>query len=106
MSKTIISACHSKQTATHLIASARANGFDSKSFSLITPDTGGPALDSLQAMVPSIQARVYKKYLRMGDSLLVAQVAEDDVARLIKLLQTRGGQHIEAFDRVSSPSPG
>ena len=104
MSNTIVSACHSRQTATSLIDSARANGFDSRCFSLISPETGEPALDSLSAMVPSIQARVYRQYLQMGDSLLVAQVSEEDVARLIKLLQTRGGQHIEAFDQVNASS--
>lgn len=103
MSKTIVSAFDSRQTATRLLASAVASGFDSCFFSLISPaEAEEPPLDSLKRVVPSIQARVYRKHLRMGDSLLVAQVPENDVARLIKLLQSTGGQHIEAFDQVNA----
>ena len=103
MSKTIVSAFDSQQTATCLLDSAIASGFDSRYFSLISPaNTEEPPLDSLKQVVPSIQARLYQKHLRRGDSLLVAQVPEDEVARLIKLLQSTGGHHIEAFDQVNA----
>ena len=99
MSKTIVSAFDSQQTATHLLASAIASGFDSRFFSVInSAETEDSRLDSLKRVVPSIQARLYQRHLRQGESLLVAQVPEDDVARLIKLLQSTGGRHIEAFD--------
>ena len=99
MSKTIVSACDSRQTATRFLASAVASGFDSRFFSLITPaETGEAPFDSLNGIVPSIQARLYRKHLRKGNSLIVAEVPENDVARLIRLLQTTGGHHIEAFD--------
>jgi hypothetical protein len=103
MSKTIVSAFDSQQTATRLLASAIASGFDSRFFSLLNPaEAEATRLDSLKRLVPGIQARLYHQYLRMGDSLLIAQVAEDEVARLIKLLQSTGGHHIEAFDEVNS----
>jgi hypothetical protein len=103
MSKTIVSAFDSQQTAIRLLDSAIANGFDSRFFSLITPaEIKQSPLDSLRCVVPGVQARVYRQHLRMGDSLLVAQVKEDEVARLIKLLQSTGGHHIEAFDQVDS----
>lgn len=103
MSKTIVSAFDSQQTANRLLASAIASGFDSRFFSLISPaETEETRLDSLKYVVPGIQAGLYRQHLRMGDSLLIAQVAEDEVARLIKLLQSTGGHHIEAFDQVNS----
>jgi hypothetical protein len=103
MSKTIVSTFDSMQIATRLLASAVASGFDSRFFSVITPtENEGHPPDSLRT-VPSIQARLYRKLLRMGKSLLVAEVPEDDVARLIKLLQSTGGHHIEAFDPMSVP---
>ena len=102
MSKTIVSAFDSQQTATHLLASAIASGFDSRFFSVInSAETEEPPLDSLRRVVPSIQARLYRKHLQRGDSLLVAQVPENEVARLIKLLQSTGGRHIEAFDQIN-----
>jgi hypothetical protein len=52
--------------------------------------------------VPSIQARLYRKHLQQGESLLVAQVPENEVARLIKLLQATGGRQIEAFDQINA----
>jgi len=101
MSKTIVSAFDSQQTAARLLASAIASGFDSRVFSVInSAETEESPLDSLKSVVPSVQARLYRKHLQKGDSLLVAQVPEDDVARLIKLLQSTGGHHIEAFDQV------
>ena len=103
MSKTIISAFDTQQRAARLLASAVESGFDSRFFSLIDPaETGDARLDSLGRVVPGIQARLYRQHLRRGDSLLIAQVAEDQVARLIKLLQSTGGHHIEAFDQVNS----
>jgi hypothetical protein len=101
MSKTIVSAFDSQQTATRLLASAIASGFDSRLFSVInSAESEEPPLDTLKRVVPGIQARFYRTQLQRGYSLLVAQVSEDDVARLIKLLQSTGGHHIEAFDQV------
>jgi hypothetical protein len=101
MSKTIVSAFDSQQTANRLLASVNASGFDSRSFSIINAAEAEEfPLDTLKRVVPSIQARVYRNHLKRGESLLVAQVHEDEVARLIKLLQSTGGHHIEAFDQV------
>lgn len=103
MSKTIVSAFDSQKTARRLLASAVASGFDSRSFSVINSTaTEEPPLDSLKRVVPSIEARIYSNHLRRGESLLVAQVPESEVARLIKLLQSTGGRHIEAFDEVNA----
>ncbi|MDT5122529.1 MAG: hypothetical protein QOC96_2011 [Acidobacteriota bacterium] len=103
MSKTIVSAFDNRQQAARLLDSAIASGFDSSFFSVIGPaEKEATMLQSLVPDVPGIQARVYQKHLRMGDSLLVAQVAENDVQRLIRLLQSTGGQHIEAFDRINA----
>jgi hypothetical protein len=103
MAKTIVSAFDSQQSATRLLASAIASGFDSRLFSVISPTaTEGKPLDSLKRRVPSILARLYQKHLRKGDSVLIAQVPEDEVTRLIKLLQSTGGRDIEAFDQMSS----
>ena len=85
MAKTIVSAFDSPQSATRLLASAAAGGFD-----------------SLKRLVPGILARLYQKHLSRGDSVLIAQVPEDEVTRLIKLLQSTGGRDIEAFDQVAS----
>ena len=102
MAKTIVSAFESQQSATRLLASAIASGFDSRLFSVISPTaTEGKPFDSLKRLVPSILARLYQKHLKRGDSLLIAQVPEDDVTRLIKLLQSTGGRDIEAFDQVN-----
>jgi hypothetical protein len=104
MSKTIVSAFDSQQTANRLLASAIASGFDSRLFSLINPvEIEETRLDSLGCVVPGIQARLYRQHLRRGDSLLIAQVTENEVARLIKLLQSTGGHHIEAFDQMNPP---
>jgi len=101
MSKTIVSAFDNRHKAARLLNSAIASGFDSRSFSVIGPaEKEETRLRSLMPEVPGIEARVYQRHLRMGDSVLVAQVAEDDVPRLIRLLQSTGGQHIEAFDRI------
>jgi flagellar motor switch protein FliG len=103
MSKTIVSAFDSQKTATRLLASAIASGFDSRLFSIISSsETEETPLDSLRRVVPSILARLYRKHLRMGNSLLVAQVPEHDVARLIKLLQSTGGHDIEACDQINA----
>jgi hypothetical protein len=103
MSKTIVSTFESRQTAKSILDSAIASGFDSRHFSVITPaETEGHPLKSLMCGVPGIYARQYMRYLQKGDSLLVAKIPENDVARLIKLLQTTGGHHIEAFDPVAN----
>lgn len=101
MAKTIVSAFQDPEMAAQVLNSIVSNGFDSRLFSVIkpAPSTLWP-FDSVLHEMPSVQARVYKKDLRMGDSLLVARVKEADVARLIKLLQSTGGRHIEAFDTV------
>lgn len=102
MAKTVISAFDNPQVAARFMDSARSRGFDSHLFSVINPraDKGGP-FDSAMRGVPSISARLYKKALRQGESLLVAHIAENDVRRLIELLQAAGGSHIEAFDYVT-----
>jgi hypothetical protein len=101
MSKTIVSAFDDQQKAAHILDTAIASGFDSRFFCVINPTVNRISpLNSLMSNVPGIQARLYQKHLRMGDSLLIAQVKEDDVQRLIKLLQSTGGRHIEAFDQV------
>ena len=101
MSKTIVSAFDNQQKAARLLDTAIASGFDSHLFSVINlAENRASPLNSLMLNVPGIQARLYQKHLRMGDSLLVAQVKEDDVPRLIRLLQSTGGHHIEAFDQV------
>lgn len=99
MSKTIVSAFADQQKAARLLHTAIASGFDSRFFSVIDPTANQMnPLNSLMPNMPGIQARLYQKDLRMGDSLLIAQVKEDDVQRLIGLLQSTGGHHIEAFD--------
>jgi hypothetical protein len=101
MSKTIVSAFDNQQKAASLLDTAIASGFDSRLFSVINPaENKMPPANSLGLNVPGIHARLYQKHLRMGDSLLIAQVKEDDVPRLIRLLQSTGGHHIEAFDQV------
>jgi hypothetical protein len=101
MSKTIVSAFDNQQKADRLLDTAIASGFDSRLFSVINlAENRASPLNSLVLNVPGIHARLYQKHLRMGDSLLIAQVKEDDVPRLIRLLQTTGGHHIEAFDQV------
>lgn len=103
MAKTIVSAFESQQSATRLLASATASGFDSRLFSVISlAGSEGKTFDSLKRLAPSILARLYQKHLKRGDSVLIAQVPEDDVTRLIKLLQSTGGRDIEAFDQVGS----
>ena len=103
MAKTVVSAFDHEQAATRILDSVIASGFDAKLFSIIDPLAAREA--SSQAIwtdVPGVQARLYQKHLRKGDSLLVARVSENDVARLIKLLQSTGGHHIEAFDPVNT----
>lgn len=103
MSKTVVSAFDSQQMAARIMDSVAANGFDPNLFSVIDPHAAqGARLDLMVHDVPSIQARLYQKHLQMGESLLVARVSENDVARLIKLLQSTGGYHIEAFDPVNT----
>ena len=103
MAKIVVSAFDNQQKAVRLFNSAIASGFDSRSLSVINPTEVGVApISSLMPSLPAIQARLYQKHLRMGDCLLVAQVTESDVARLIKLLQSTGGHHIEAFDQLNA----
>ena len=103
MSKTIVSAFDSQQKAARLLDSAIASGLDSRFLHVIgLAESRATSLTSLVPGVPGIHARLYLKHLQMGDSLLVAQVEEDDVPQLIKLLQSKGGHHIEAFDQVKS----
>ena len=100
MPKTIVSAFDDRQKAARLVDSAIASGFDSRYFSVINPaDTNNPPPNPLMCNLPGAQARLYQNHLRCGDYLLVAQVNEDDVPRLIRLLQSKGGHHIEAFDQ-------
>ncbi|HEX8845723.1 MAG TPA: hypothetical protein VF791_13810 [Pyrinomonadaceae bacterium] len=101
MAKTIISAFDDRRKAARLLDSAIENGFDSRCLSVINPAEAG-LIRALMAEVPGIQVRLYQQHLRMGDCLLVAQVTEADVPRLIKLLQSTGGHHIEAFDQVKA----
>lgn len=103
MAKTIISAFDSTQVAARVLDSAINGGFDSRLFSVITPKRDdATGLDSLIKDVPSISARLYKQALKKGESLLVARIPEDEVKRLIRLLQAAGGNHIEAFDYSAS----
>jgi hypothetical protein len=103
VSKTVVSAFDNQQMAARIIDSVAASGFDPDLFSVIDPHAAqGARLDWVVQDVPSIQARLYQKHLQMGESLLVARVPENDVARLIKLLQSTGGYHIEAFDPVDT----
>jgi hypothetical protein len=102
MAKTVVSAFDHERAAARTLDSVVASGFDAHLFSIIDPLADRvSSLDSMMTDVPSVQARLYQKHLRMGDSLLVARVSENDVARLIKLLQSTGGHHIEAFDPVN-----
>jgi hypothetical protein len=102
MAKTIVSAFHSSEAAAQVLNSIVSDGFDSRLFSVIEParPTAARSFDAVLHDVTSIQARLYQRDLRMGDSLLVARVNERDVTRVIKLLQSIGGHHIEAFDPV------
>ena len=102
MAKTVVSAFDHEQAAARILDSVVASGFDAHLFSIIDPlSTRAAPVDSMMPDLPSVQARLYQKHLRRGDSLLVARVSENDVARLIKLLQSTGGHHIEAFDQVN-----
>jgi hypothetical protein len=99
MAKTVVSAFHNQEVAAQVLNSMLNRGYDSRYFSVIQP--AGAAEQRSGSMlhdVPSIQARLYRKDLQKGDSIFVARVSENDVARLIKLLQATGGHHIEAFD--------
>ena len=103
MSKTIVSAFDNEQKAALLVDSAIASGFDSRLFSVINPaENNRLPINSMMHKLPGIQARLYKNHLRCGDCLVVAQVTEDEVPRLIKLLQSIGGHDIEAFDQVNT----
>ena len=103
MAKIVVSAFDNQQKAMRLFNSAIASGFDSRSLSIINPaEDGAVPINSLMPNLPAIQARLYQRHLRMGDYLLVAEVTESEVARLIKLLQSTGGHHIEAFDRLNA----
>ena len=103
MAKTIISAFDSPQIVARVLDYAISGGFDSQLFSVITSKrVDGARLDSMIKGVPSISVRLYKQVLEEGESLLVAHIPENDVKRLIKLLQAAGGNHIEAFDYSAS----
>jgi hypothetical protein len=104
MAKTVVSAFDHQRAAARILESVVASGFDAHLFSIIDPQAAkpAPAVNAIWTDLPSVQARLYQKHLRMGDSLLVARVSENDVARLIKLLQSTGGHHIEAFDPVDN----
>lgn len=103
MSKTIVSAFGNQYEATRLVDSAIASGFSSRFFSVIKPtENNGLLLNSMMCKLPGIQARLYRNHLRCGDCLLFAQVTEDEVPLLIKLLQLTGGHDIEAFDQVNA----
>jgi len=103
MPKTIVSAFDNQQEATRLVKSAIASGFDSRLFSVINPaENNSLPLNSTMGGLPGIQARLYTDHLRSGDCLFIAQVTEDQVTRLIRLLQTIGGHDIEAFDPVNA----
>ena len=87
MSKTIVSAFDNKQEAARLVDSAIASGFDSRLFSVINPaENNSLPINSMMGKLPGIQARLYNNHLRCGDCLFVAQVTEEEVRRLIKLL--------------------
>lgn len=99
MAKTIISTFDSPHLAARVLDSAISGGFDSHLFSVITSKRDdGARLDYIIRDVPSISARLYRQALEKGESLIVARIPENDVKRLIKLLQAAGGYHIEAFD--------
>jgi hypothetical protein len=99
MAKTVISAFHSPQVAARVLDYAISGGFETCLFSVITPKREDPAsLESVIKDVPSISARLYKQALKKGESLLVARTPENEVKRLISLLQAAGGNNIEAFD--------
>ncbi len=105
MAKTVISAFDNPQSAARFMDSAVSCGFDSHLFSVINPHTDLRApLESVMKGVPSIPARLYKDALRHGESILVARISENEVRRLIELLQAAGGSQIEAFDYVQSAS--
>ncbi len=106
MAKTIVSAFNDSETAAQVLHSIVSSGFDQRLFSVVEPvREEAPAPSELPALhdVTSLQARLYRKELQMGHPLVVARVREGEVARLIKLLQSTGGRHIEAFDTVNSP---
>ena len=103
MSKTIVSAFDNQQEAARLVDSAIASGFDSRLFSVINPaEDNSLPINSMMGKLPGIQARLYNNHLRCGDCLFVAQVTEEEVPRLIKLLQSIGGHDIEAFDQANA----
>jgi len=100
MSKTVVSTFENERRAARLLDAVIANGFDSRLFSVINPQAArASSLESLIPNVPGTQARLYQRHLKMGDSLLVARVREDDVPRLIRILQSTGAHQIEAFDQ-------
>lgn len=95
MAKTVVST-FSSQEAARICDSVISSGFD---FSVINPEAVSETpLDTFMHDVPRLQAQHYQKHLRRGDSLLVARVSDNQVACLIKLLQSTGGHWIEAFD--------
>jgi hypothetical protein len=105
MSKIVVSAFNDPMKADTVLRSAISGGLDSQLFSLVNPMATDRLLDSVMYDVPAISARMYRKHLRKGDSLFIARVSEEEVSHLIKILQTTGGHHIEAFDMVEA-SPG
>ena len=99
MAKTVFSAFDGPQQANQILDLVSIGGFDTQHFRVIKSRAAkGGSLESFMRAVPSIPARLYQRYLHQGNSLLVGQVPENDVARLIKLLQSIGGHHIEAFE--------
>jgi hypothetical protein len=104
MSKTIVSAFANRQETARLVNSVIACGFDSRLFSVInSAENNSPSLDSVVGKLPSLQEGLYRNRLRSGGYLFVARVSEDEVQRLIKLLQSTGGHDIEAFDQMDAP---
>jgi hypothetical protein len=101
LSKTVISLFDDRQKLYSLVDAAISQGFDSRLFSIVSSRANETSLfGSAICGVPAIQARLYKKALQNGESLLITHVPEEKVAELIKLLQAEGGHQIEAFDTV------
>jgi len=100
MAKTIISTFDNPQVAARVLAYAPSGGFESCHFSVITKRED--AVVSVIKEVPSISGRLYEQALKKGELLLVARTPENEVKRLISLLQAAGGNYIEAFDYTAS----
>ena len=101
MAKTVVSTFRSQEAATQVLSSFISKGFDSRQLSVIEAADeaeAGPA--SILDQMPTLQARIYRGDLKKGAKVFVARVSERDVARIIRLLQSTGGRHIEAFDSL------